>query len=149
MNLRYRRKNIKGGRFMSKIMKFIQSRYGADRLFGYIVIAAVAAAAVNIFVRSSVLQWIVYLLFVLAFARMMLPRNGKLLAAEGKLRAKLRPLGSSISGKISLLKRMWRERKTNSYVKCPGCKKILRLPKQKGVHTVKCPNCSARFQVKI
>ena len=34
------------------------------------------------------------------------------------------------------------------YKKCIHCKTVLRLPLKKGVHTVKCPNCKKRFEVK-
>ena len=40
-------------------------------------------------------------------------------------------------------------RKTKVYKKCPSCKNILCLPRKKGRHTVKCPSCSHRFDIKI
>ena len=42
-----------------------------------------------------------------------------------------------------------RDRKTHVYKKCPNCKKILKLKRVKGNHTVKCPNCKNAFNVKI
>ena len=42
-----------------------------------------------------------------------------------------------------------RDRKTHVYKKCPNCKKILKLKKVKGNHTVKCPNCKNAFNIKI
>ena len=35
------------------------------------------------------------------------------------------------------------------YRRCPGCRVTLRLPKRKGKHTVVCPKCGRRFEVKI
>lgn len=32
---------------------------------------------------------------------------------------------------------------------CPECRANIRLPKQKGKHTVVCPRCKCRFEVKI
>lgn len=32
---------------------------------------------------------------------------------------------------------------------CPGCRANIRLPKKKGKHTVVCPACKCRFEVKI
>ena len=42
-----------------------------------------------------------------------------------------------------------RDRKTHVYRRCPGCRVTLRLPKRKGKHTVVCPKCGRRFEVKI
>ena len=32
---------------------------------------------------------------------------------------------------------------------CPACRKVLRLPKIKGAHTVCCPCCGKKFQLKV
>ena len=41
-----------------------------------------------------------------------------------------------------------RDRKTHVYKKCTKCKAVIRLPRKKGKHTVVCPKCSERFEVK-
>ena len=48
-----------------------------------------------------------------------------------------------------LQKSKHRDRKTHVFRKCPACKSVLRLPRQKGKHTVRCPRCQHRFDVKI
>lgn len=47
------------------------------------------------------------------------------------------------------LKNRFRDRKTHVYRKCPSCRANIRLPKKKGSHTVCCPACRKRFDVKI
>ena len=47
-----------------------------------------------------------------------------------------------------LRKNKRRDRKTHVYKKCPACKAVLRLPRAKGKHTVVCPKCARRFDVK-
>lgn len=42
-----------------------------------------------------------------------------------------------------------KDRKTHVYRKCQNCKKVLRLRKVKGEHTVKCPICNHNFKVKV
>lgn len=56
---------------------------------------------------------------------------------------------SKAKKKLDLLRNMIRDRKTHVYKKCPKCKAVLRLPKSKGEHTVRCPKCGDRFDVKI
>ena len=41
-----------------------------------------------------------------------------------------------------------RDRKTHVYRKCPKCRAVLRLPKARGKHSVVCPRCKNRFEVK-
>lgn len=42
-----------------------------------------------------------------------------------------------------------RDRKTKRYRKCPHCRVVLKLPYQKGTHTVRCPQCKKNFEVKL
>ncbi len=39
----------------------------------------------------------------------------------------------------------WRNRKTTVYFKCPGCKKVLSLPRNKGKLAVTCTVCRHQF----
>ena len=48
-----------------------------------------------------------------------------------------------------LQKNRIRDIKGYRYRKCPHCKAMLRLPKRRGRHTVICPRCKKRFEVKI
>lgn len=155
-------------RFMYSLFNFFRGRYGIDNIFYAFCVVAVILSVVNLFVHSWILQLIVYLLFVLAVVRAMSRNLSKRSEESRKFGAFLsrlqgRPSAvtidpsakkrngpfSKIKSKFSLLKRMFKDRKTHCYVKCPNCKKVLRLPKKKGVHTVKCPNCSESFKVKI
>lgn len=135
----------KEGNYLYRIARFMQGRYGTDKLFFGICILAVILSFVNIFTRSVIVQIIVYLLIILSFLRVF-SRN---IQRRNKENQKFCAVLNKITGTFKLAKRMWKDRKTHCYVKCSNCKKVLRLPKKKGVHTVKCPNCSNSFQVKI
>ena len=52
--------------FMYKVARFFQGRYGIDKLFYGICGVAVVLSAANLFVRSLVLQLMVYAVLVLA-----------------------------------------------------------------------------------
>ena len=45
-------------------------------------------------------------------------------------------------------KKKYKDRNTYMYKKCPNCRQKIRLPLKKGKHTVKCPKCSNKFEVK-
>ena len=62
--------------------------------------------------------------------------------------AKRRRENERFTGFFKLMKNKRRDRKTHVYRKCPACHVTLRLPKAKGKHTVVCPRCKNRFNVK-
>lgn len=45
-------------------------------------------------------------------------------------------------------KKMWKERKTKAFLKCPNCGTMLSVPKGKGKIIVTCPKCHARMETK-
>lgn len=47
--------------------------------------------------------------------------------------------------KFALQKRMWRERKTHKFFKCPACKTVVRVPKGRGKIEITCPKCHTNF----
>ena len=106
---------------------------------------AVVLSAANLFVRSLILQLMVYAVLVLAVVRAM-SRNCQKRYEENM---KFERAFGGIGRKFSFWKRKFADRKTHVYIKCGVCKKTLRLPKVKGEHTVKCPNCANKFKVKI
>ena len=61
---------------------------------------------------------------------------------------KRRQENEKFCGFFRLRMNMLRDRKTHVYRKCPQCKAVLRLPKAKGKHTVVCPRCKNRFEVR-
>ena len=62
--------------------------------------------------------------------------------------AKRRRENEKFCGFFKLTRNKFRDRKTHVYRKCPKCKAVLRLPKAKGKHTVVCPRCKNRFEVR-
>ncbi len=131
--------------FMYRLACFFRGRYGIDKLFYGLCGAAVVVSAANLFIRSFALQLVVYALLLLAVLRS-LSKNTEKRYAENQ---KFLSIFGSLSGKASLWSKKFKDRKTHVYVKCPVCKKTLRLPKVKGSHTVGCPNCSNKFNIKI
>ena len=45
-------------------------------------------------------------------------------------------------------KKMWKERKTSSFLKCPTCGQILSVPKGKGKIRVTCPKCHSKMETR-
>ncbi|MBE6877629.1 MAG: hypothetical protein E7488_00465 [Ruminococcaceae bacterium] len=51
----------------------------------------------------------------------------------------------NFDSRFALQKRMWNERKTHVFYKCPKCKTVMRLPKGRGKIEIICPKCKNNF----
>lgn len=132
-------------KFRSWIMVQFSGRYGTDRLGKALLWATVALAAINIFASSIVLYGIQTALLMWALFRF-LSRDHARRVAEN---AAFEHLLQSTKTFFKLRRSMMRDRKTHVFRRCPHCKAMLRLPRSKGHHTVRCPRCSNRFELDI
>ena len=135
-------------RLREKLLSFLSGRYGAqgyDALAKFCNGVLIFLAVLNLFVRHFLLSFLFWGLFSYVLFRF-LSRN--IAAREKENAAFLRLLGE-IRSFFSLTVRRFRERKTNVYRKCPACKATIRLPRKKGAHSVICPRCKTKFEVKI
>ena len=130
--------------FRYRLAQFMSGRYGADALFYVLFTISAVLAFVNIFVRSAILQIIVYLIMAVAVLRVF-SRNYSARAREN--RAVI-----SVINKIQSVNSLRRQRKADYmhiYKKCPHCRATLRLPRKKGKHTTVCPRCGKSFTVRV
>ena len=130
--------------FRWRLMQFMSGRYGADALFFVMFTISASLAFANIFVRSYLLQMIVYAIMVLAILRVM-SRNTAARARENRI-------ALAAVYKIKGMYDVRRQRKadyTHIYKKCPYCRAVLRLPRKKGKHTTVCPRCNKSFSVRV
>ena len=132
-------------RLKERLARFMSGRYGGDLLNSFILIVVAVLMVVNIFVNSIIMYACYMALWIWSLFRMM-SRNIYKRRTENE---KFLKLFNPIKNKCRLMKNKRRDRKTHVYKKCPKCRSVLRLPKQKGKHTVRCPKCSERFDIKI
>ena len=131
-------------KFREKIYRFMQGRNGFDRLCSALIWTALALSILNILFRSFIISIIGDLMLIYSFWRA-LSRNIYRRSAEN---SRFISLLTAFKGWFRLQRNRFRDRKTHIYRVCPECKSNLRLPKTKGTHTVRCPRCNARFDVK-
>ncbi len=131
-----------------RIARFMIGRYGIDRLYYFLMALCLILIIVSLFVPSPIyfiISTIETLLFCYAFYRVM----SKNIYKRQQENAKFINLTKKPKNHFKLQKCKRRDRKTHVYKRCPSCKNNLRLPRQKGKHTVVCPCCKNRFDVKI
>lgn len=120
-------------------------RYGADELYKFCAAVMLILLILGFFLRSMILYALVGIIIVWCYYRFF-SRNIHARAEENRIYLSCKDKIQRFF-RISGLK--FRDRKTHVYRKCPVCKKMLRLPKRKGNHTVNCPHCKNDFTVKI
>ena len=133
------------GRFRMKMAQFMYGRYGTDRLYHTMVWTALGLLVLNLFVGS----WIIYLTeLALIFWATFRCFSRNIYKRQRENQAFCR-FFARIGAFFKLRKNKFRDRKTHVYKRCPSCRNQLRLPKIKGHHTVNCPCCRTRFQIKV
>lgn len=132
-------------RFRDRLVRFMYGRYGADELYRFLTIAFYVVFFVNLVVRSYVLSALTIAILVWSVFRMF----SKNIYARRLENQKYLKIKNSVTSFFKLGKDRFRDRKTHVYRKCPKCRDVLRLPRRKGKHTVRCPRCSDSFEVKV
>ncbi len=120
-------------------------RYGNDQLNNALLILYLIIAVVNAIIPNFALSILMLAVIITVFVRMM-SRNIYRRRAENQ---KFLKIWNPVKSWFKFQKDKFRDRKTHAYRKCPDCKAILRLPRKPGGHTVVCPKCKKRFDVKI
>ena len=139
------------GNFGRKLNNFMSGRYGLDYFGAFLLVFGLILSIIGVIVAGfSVLAAIIIYVFVwvsLGFG-MYRSYSRKIYQRSKENRAFMGIVGK-IFAPIRLTKNRIRDRKNYIYRKCPGCRAVLRLPRTPGEHTVKCPKCSDRFNVKV
>ena len=133
------------GKFKSKLYRFMYGRYGTDTLGNVMLITYFVIVLLHTFlgffwgnVWVDVAVWLISSALAITVITRMFSRKV----------AKRRRENERFCGFFKLIRNKIRDRKTHVYRKCPDCKAVLRLPRAKGKHTVVCPRCKKRFNVK-
>ncbi len=128
-----------------KFIYFMQGRNGPDSLYVFLTGTVFVILMLNLLLDSVLLSALYLALFAYSLFRLF----SKNIYRRRMENAKFLKIKSDLKGFFSIRKKMWNERKTHIYKKCPKCKKRLRLPRKQGEHTVKCPICGERFEIKV
>lgn len=144
------------GKFQEKLYRFMYGRYGTDRLSRVLSVVSLVVLAISlpvswIFGKTLPGMIVAYVLYAIAlglciwsvvrtFSRKIYKRqaeNARWTAFEYKVRCLFRRYNGN------------KDTDTHVFRDCPKCRATLRLPRQQGKHTVRCPRCSKAFTVKV
>ena len=129
---------------MNWLRQFMYGRYGFDALSNFLLIISFILYLVFIIVGLDILIFIPLLIIGYSYFRCFSRNIQKRYNENLKFKTFFKPLVSF----FALRKRMFKDRKTHKYFKCPQCKQYLRIPKNKGKLQVTCPKCKQVMIVK-
>ncbi len=120
-------------------------RYGMDEMYFGLFGVWFVLTIINGFTKSLLLSILSAAALVWALYRF-LSRDHAKRRVENEI---FRKLWRPVKNWLMFQRDRFRDRKTARYRKCKHCKAIVKLPNQKGKHTVRCPKCGERFDVRI
>ena len=130
--------------FRYRLMRFMMGRYGTDMLNNILFGLSLCLSFTNLFLRSFIIQLMVYIIIFYAFFRMFSRNIEKRRRENAWFMEKVRYFK-----KRKEFRDQCKADKYHVYKKCPACKAILRLPHRIGKHTTVCPKCGKEFKVKV
>lgn len=128
-------------RLRTQLSRFLAGRYGVDALFLPIVMASCVFTLLSNFKGLGVLRLLGMAFLIYALFRVLsknFDKRRKELYAYCGFSRKMQTY-------FRLRKKMYEERRTKKYFKCPNCKTWLSVPKGKGMLKIRCTRCSHEF----
>ncbi|MCD7797674.1 MAG: hypothetical protein LUG95_08870 [Clostridiales bacterium] len=132
-----------------RFQRFMAGRYGTDALWKVLFVLWFVLTILGYILRSfSTAAYYVCYVFSLAVIIFALFRMfSKNISARRRENESWLRFAGNIKKNFNFTKTRFQQRKTHKFVKCKGCKKVLRLPKNKGKIRVTCPHCNNQFTV--
>lgn len=113
--------------------RFMQGRYGTDKLNTAILLVGVVACVISMFLRVPLVNWILtvvsYVCMGFAIFRMLSRNTYKRYEENRKY--------------LRFLEKI--KDKEHRYYACPRCRQTVRVPRGKGKIAITCPKCKEKF----
>lgn len=123
-----------------KMMRFMQGRYGNDRLGQAMLVVALICMVLSLF-RIPFISTVGLVVLILTYYRMFsrqigkrAAENQKYLVLEWKLRARLQKRKQAVA-----------QSRTHRIFRCPQCRQKIRVPRHRGRIAISCRKCGTEF----
>lgn len=124
-----------------KFAFWMYGRNGMDSLNMFIAVVALVLSVLSNFRPFYILSPLSTFCIIVFIVRFV----SKNLQKRREENAKYLQIKNKFLGKIPTYKKMWQDRNTHKYFKCPNCKTTLRLPKGRGKIEITCPKCQNKI----
>lgn len=125
------------------LRRFMQGRYGTDRLNGFLIAVYLVLLVVHMLTRRPLFYYLSFGLMVWVLFRTL----SKNYAARSRENAAFLRWSTPILRWLRLQRTILRD-KDHRYFKCPGCGRQLRVPRGKGNIQISCRGCGTKFNKK-
>lgn len=124
-----------------KLQRFMYGRYGTDKFNSFLM-----AAALVLLVLSWFFGRIFFLLAIVALGYAYFRMFSKDYEKRSAENSKYMSVKYKVHSVFSRYRKMWSQRKTHRFYKCPNCKQQIRVPKGHGRIQITCPKCRTVFE---
>ncbi len=134
-------------RFREKLAQFMSGRRGMDEFSKFLLIATLVLIVLSWFtggILRAVLGVLEIVCLVLCYIRVF-SRN---IYKRQQENAWYLQKKSAVVKWFRSLRERWQQRKEYRFFRCPACKTLLRVPKNKGKLLLTCRKCGNRFEKK-
>lgn len=128
-------------KFKTYIQKFMIGRYGVDKLSTYLLYGGLAVVVLAKLFNWSIIGLLGWAAIILGYYRTFSRNRTKRYQENQKFLASTRQFTRSWNQK----RNKFLQRKVYKYYACPNCHKKLRVPRNKGKISIKCPHCKEQF----
>lgn len=131
-------------KIQNALYRFMQGRYGSDKLNNFLLIFALILMLLNLFfIKNAYLSTIVWVILMYNIFRTYSRNIYKRRAENDKFLEYTKP----IRQRINIIKSNKNDLEHKYYL-CPNCKQTVRVPKGRGKITITCPKCQNKFDRK-
>lgn len=139
--------------FKDKLIRFMYGRYGADDLHRFLIrlnwVLIIIALLLSVLPVNSWIAYAFYVLFIAADVWMLFRMMSRKPEKRRRENAAYLRTRQKVKAGFNLTVNRIKFIRTHRFRTCPHCGAVLRLPRRKGKHSVCCPCCSKRFDVKV
>jgi hypothetical protein len=141
--------------FREKLARFLYGRYGADSLYNALfvmeLILLFVGTVLNILGNNAPILSFISIFFYLTALGLLIWAIYRFFSRDIPKRRKENEAWLRFAAKFQRKKMptLPPDTPTHIFRACPQCRSVLRLPREKGKHQVKCPRCGEKFGVKV
>lgn len=126
---------------MNQLRRFMYGRYGLDNYTRALIVVALILSLIGAFTRNGVLVLVSYIPILYAVFRMF----SKNITKRSQENLVYCSMTQNLKNKFKNFKLSLIGTKTHKYYRCPRCKQMIRVPRDKGKISISCPKCRSEF----
>ena len=142
-------------KFRENLARLLYGRYGADELYNALFLAEIillfAGALLSILGKASPVLGIMGVICYVIAVGLLIWATCRFFSRNIAKRRRENAIWLRFKSKLSPKKKPTLPQDTPTHVfrACPKCRATLRLPREVGKHTAKCPRCGRAFGVRV